>query len=142
MSALTGQIAFEIDEETLIATVVYFGPINDDQVRDFYLSGQLDAAASAGYNFLLDLRHTHWHAKPETIRAVALHVRRLWQASPPRPGGGRIASVRPKTSTPAANRRDAHLREEFGSDQIRDFEDIGKARVWLSVSAQPATMLK
>jgi len=73
MSALHGQIAFEIDAEQRIATIVFFGPVSDQQVIDFYATGAIDQAAIDGFGCLFDLRHTKWIPDPATVRLLAQH---------------------------------------------------------------------
>lgn len=127
----TGQIAFETDDASRIVTVVYFGPVTEQDVLDFYAADTLSVHIIECYDFLVDQRHTYYQA-PEGA------IERLGQMLRARLGGARldtskrrIALVRREQPDTFVMTHGAPMRQEFGSELVRYFNDMDEARAWL-----------
>jgi len=131
MSVLSGQIAFEIDDDERLTTIVFLGPVTDLQVVELYSAGGFDEAAISGYNFLFDLRHTRWIPNPATIRQLALRMRQVREEAGAGTDQRRIAAVRRDNPEVYAATHGARTQAEIGRERLRYFDDIAAARVWL-----------
>ncbi|MBP6819739.1 MAG: hypothetical protein KBC46_10600 [Ferrovibrio sp.] len=131
MAILSGQVAFEIDDDERLTTIVFLGPVSDQQVIELYTAGGFDNAAISGYNFLFDLRHTRWIPNPATIRQLALHMRQVREQAGTGPDQRRIAAVRRDNPEVYAATHGARTQAEIGQQRLRYFNDICAARLWL-----------
>jgi hypothetical protein len=137
MALLSGQIAFEIDEAERIATIVFLGPIAEQQVIDFYMSGVVDQAGIDGFDFLFDLRHTKWIPDPATIRVLGLYMRQVRAKAGAGPDSRRIAAVRRDQPEVYASLHGAATQAELGTERLRYFDDIEQARLWVKAGRAP-----
>jgi hypothetical protein len=131
MSSLSGQVAFEIDDATRTATVVYFGQLTEQQVLDFYSSEALPPHVIETYDFLVDQRHTKYQPAEGAIHRLAAALRQRVGAPRLDLSRRRIALVRRDQPDSFAMTHGAPMRVEFGSDFVRYFDDIEAARAWL-----------
>ncbi len=131
MALLSGQVAFEIDDDERLTTIVFLGPVTDQQIIDLYTAGGFDDAAISGYNFLFDLRHTRWIPDPATVRQLALRIRQIREQAGAGADQRRIAAVRRDNPEVYAATHGARTQTEVGQERLRYFNDIDAARVWL-----------
>lgn len=130
----SGQIAFEIDDGARLATIVFLGCVTDQQLIELYAAGGFDNAATSGYRFLFDLRHTAWIPDGATIRQLALRMRLLREKAGLGPDKRRIAIVRRDNPEVYAATLGAKTQAEIGQERLRYFNDICAARLWLEAS--------
>lgn len=125
--ATSGQIAFEIDEAVRLVTVVYAGPVQDEQVIGFYEKLFGDRPDLAEYGFLVDSRYSVWIADEATLARVAEVTK------PPVAfaGSRRIAMVRRERAEVISAGRGRLMQDAFGKSVVRYFNDLDSARRWL-----------
>jgi len=128
---MSGQIAFEIDDAKRIVTVVYLGPVTEQQVLDFYVADTLSAHIIECYDFLVDQRHSLYRAPEGAIERLGKALRQ--RAGVPRLdiSRRRIALVRRDQPEAFAATHGAPMRAEFGTEFVRYFNDMDEARAWL-----------
>lgn len=118
-------LAYEIDVEARIATVVYIGELTDKEVLGFYASLMAHYPDAPNYDYLLDMRYTDWRATPEMIGQLDQLFRRR-----PTDHLRRIAIVR-KTNESTNMLQEQVLRTGLNNRTIRYFADIEQARFWV-----------
>ncbi len=126
----SGQIGVEIDEAARLVMVAYIGPVTDAQVLAFYRGLVADKPQVARYDFLIDLSFSGYVPSPASVQALGELARSA--------GGGnnRIAAVRRERPELYAATDGRPMLEVFGADNVRFFNDLVRARAWISMPAQ------
>jgi len=128
MSALCEHLAYDIDDDARIVTVVYIGDVRDDEVIDFYVDLHAQRPDVVTCDYLLDMRYTDWRASQEMIARLRIVFSRE-QVNARR----RLAIVR-KSDAMVNKVQEAVLREGLDWRSIRYFSQMGQARDWLLLS--------
>lgn len=126
MAVTSEHLAYEVDTVARIATVVYIGALDDNEVLGFYASLMAHYPDAPDYDYLLDMRYTDWRATPEMIARLDQLFRRR-----PTDYLRRIAIVR-KTIEAAVNMlQEQALQQGLNNRSVRYFADMAQAERWL-----------
>ncbi len=122
----SGHIGVEIDDAAKLVMVAYIGPVTDQQVLAFYAGILKDAPRVVEYDVLADLRLTSYVPGPGIVQAIGELVGAVGRRV------GRVAAVRRERPELYAATDGRPMREVFGTDNVRFFNDITEARGWLA----------
>lgn len=128
----SGHIGVEIDDAAKLVMVAYIGPVTDQQVLAFYAGILKESPRVVAYDVLADLRLTSYVPGPGIVQAIGELVGATGRRV------GRIAAVRRERPELYAATDGRPMREVFGIDNVRFFNDIAEARAWLATARTAA----